>query len=146
MNHLLNVEMERLYIRPYESDDLEESFKLMQDKELFNFLHFDVMTYEEYQGLFQWLLQSYESKGSYFKYSFAVFLKSTGQMIGWVGVGNLDLLVGLKRLVAKVSPENKASRRIIQKLGFNFEYVLDNLPVEYAECNGELLYSIIIKG
>lgn len=92
MEHLLNVETERLYIRPYKTEDLEKSFNLMQDKELYEFLYFDVMTYEEYQGLFQWLIQSYESTGSDFKYSFAIFLKGSEELIGWVGVGNLDLL------------------------------------------------------
>jgi len=154
MNHLLNVETERLFIRPYRSEDLEKSFNLMQDKELYEYLHFDVMTHKEYQGLFHWLIQSYDSTGSDFKYSFAIFLKETEEFIGWVGVGNLDLLdkekeiyyltgknywgngyayeaaqavveysfktLGLNRLVAKVSPENFASKRIIEKLGFHF--------------------------
>jgi [ribosomal protein S5]-alanine N-acetyltransferase len=176
MNHLLDVETERLYIRPYRADDFEESYALMQDKDLFRFLHFDVMNYEEYQGLFNWLIQSYESKGNDYKYSFAIFLKETNQLIGWVGVGNLDLLenekeiyyligqkhwgngyayeaarevvnycfnsLGLNRVVAKVAPENQASKRIIEKLGFNLEYILNNLPEEHAECNGELLYSM----
>jgi [ribosomal protein S5]-alanine N-acetyltransferase len=176
MNHLLKVETERLYIRPYRTEDLEKSFNLMQDKELYKFLHFSVMSFEEYQGLFQWLLHSYDSQGTDFKYSFAIFLRGTEELIGWVGVGKLDLLewekeiyyligrsywgkgyayeaaravveysfktLGLNRLVAKVSPNNKASKRIIEKLGFHFEYVLDNLPEEHAECNGELLYSL----
>lgn len=176
MNHLLNVETERLCIRPYSKHDLDKSFKLMQEKELYKFLHFDVMSYEEYQGLFNWLLQSYESIGNNFKYSFAIFVKGTKQFVGWVGVGSLDLLksekeiyyligkefwgngyafeaaeavvsysvnaLGLNRIVAKVAPENKASKRIIEKLGFKFEYVLNNLPEEHAKCNGELLYSL----
>ncbi|WP_199618106.1 GNAT family N-acetyltransferase [Paenibacillus alkalitolerans] len=176
MNHLLNDETERLYIRPYRINDLEKSFNLMQDKELFKFLHFDLMTYEEYQGLFHWLLKSYESKGRNFKYSFAICLKNSEELIGWVGVGNLDLLdkekeiyylisrdywgngyafeaaqkvveysfntLGLNRLFAKVSPENISSKRIIEKLGFQFEYILDDLPEEHSECNGELLYSL----
>lgn len=31
MNHLLNVETERLCIRPYSKHDLDKSFKLMQE-------------------------------------------------------------------------------------------------------------------
>ncbi|WP_123040543.1 GNAT family N-acetyltransferase [Cohnella candidum] len=176
MNHLLDTKTDRLYIRPYRTDDFDKSFSLMQDKDLYRFLHFDVMNYVEYQGLFNWLIQSYESKGMDFKYSFAIILNETNQLIGWVGVGNLDFLqdekeiyylvgqdhwgkgfayeaaqevvnysfntLGLSRVVAKVAPENLASKRIIEKLGFKFEYELNNLPEEHAECNGELLYSL----
>lgn len=177
MQHLINVETERIIIRPYKTNDLEKSYKLMQDKELYEFLHFDVMTFEEYQFLFNWLLQSYDSVGNNFKYSFAIFLKDTNELIGWVGIGNLDCIsgekeiyyligkqfqgkgyafeaareiikygftnLGLNRIVAKVNPKNIASKRIIEKLGFNFEYVLENLTEEHAECNGEYLYSLI---
>lgn len=176
MQHLLTAETKRLIIRPYRASDLEESFKLMQDKELYEFLHFDIMTFKEYQSLFSWLLQSYESIGNDFKYSFAICLKHTNQLIGWVGIGNLDCkdgekeiyyligksfqgkgyafeaarqiieygftVLGLNRVVAKVDPQNMASKRIIEKLGFNFEYILDNMPEQHKECNGEYLYSL----
>ncbi len=88
MEHLLVAETERLYIRPYRADDYEQSYALMQDKALYRFLHFDVMNAEAYQGLFHWLIQSYESKGNDYKYSFAILLKETNQIIGWVGIGN----------------------------------------------------------
>lgn len=51
-------------------------------------------------------------------------------------------VLGLHRIVAKVNPENKASKQIIENLGFQFEHVLENLPEEHEECNGELLYSL----
>ena len=176
MEHLLDTETDRLFIRPYRADDYEESYALMQDKELYRFLHFDVMNADEYQGLFHWLIQSYESKGNDYKYSFAIILKETNQLIGWAGVGNLDLLEnekeiyyligqqhwgngyayeaakevvkyafnsrGLNRVVAKVDPDNAASKRIIEKLGFRYESTLNNLPVKHEECNGELLYAL----
>jgi ribosomal-protein-alanine N-acetyltransferase len=177
MNRLLHTETERLVIRPYTENDLEESFLLMQEKALFTYLHFDVMTFDEYKGLFQWLIHSYKAgdQGN-FKYSFAICMKESGQIIGWVGVGTLDIIkgekeiyyligkdfwgngyafeavqeivkysfetLGLQQVVAKVAPENKASKRIIEKAGFHFEQVLHDLPDEHADCNGELLYSL----
>lgn len=48
----------------------------------------------------------------------------------------------LHRIVAKVDPGNIASKRIIEKSGFTFKYVLNNLPLQYCECNGELLYAL----
>ncbi|WP_254457136.1 GNAT family N-acetyltransferase [Brevibacillus sp. HB2.2] len=47
---------------------------------------------------------------------------------------------GLDRLYAKAHPDNKASVRIIERLGFSFERVLEGLTGDDEECNGEWLY------
>lgn len=176
----LLIETKRLIIRPYHANDLEPSYRLMQDKELYQFLEFDVLSYEEYQGLFQWLMESYEvSHEGEFKYSFAIILKETNQVIGWCGIGILELSkpdkevyyligrdhwgkgyafeamvsfleycfesLGQRKVVAKVNPENIASKRIIEKLGFRFEHILKDLPEEFSHCNGEWFYSIARK-
>lgn len=173
----MRIETKRLLIRPYQDEDFQESYELMQNKELFQYLHMDVMSLEEYRGLFHWLIQSYDTGlDEDFKYSFGVFLKDTNQFIGWAGIGGLDFqpddkeiyyLIGkdywgngyaseavaslihygfhdmkLRRIVAKVHPGNVASKRIIEKLGLRFEYVLEHLPAAFRECNGELLYSL----
>ncbi|MFC5471255.1 GNAT family N-acetyltransferase [Cohnella suwonensis] len=173
----LLIESNRLIIRPYNIDDLEQSFQLMQSKELYEFLEFDLLPFEEYQGLFHWLVNSYEiNLTEEFKYSFPIILKETNQMIGWCGIGILDFnkpekevyyLIGKDywnqgfaseamksfieycfnalmqhRIVAKVNEENIASKRIIENLGFHFEYVIKDLPEEFSHCNGELFYSL----
>jgi [ribosomal protein S5]-alanine N-acetyltransferase len=92
MNYVkkLYLETQRLIIRPYFEDDLMECFYLMQDKELFEFKNMDVMTLDEYKGLFKWLIDSYNSgTDKNFAYSFNIILKETGVHIGWVGLGNL---------------------------------------------------------
>ena len=177
MIHSMKLETTRLMIRPYQVKDLQESFELMRNKEVLLYMHMDVMSLEEYSGLFDWLIQGYD-KGldEDFKYSFGVFLKDTNTFIGWIGVGCLDFqrqdkeiyyLIGreywgkgyaseavaqlmhycfndikLQRIVAKVDPGNVASKRIIEKLGLRFEYVLENLQEDFSDCKGELLYSI----
>lgn len=92
MNMIKNMHLEtqRLIIRPYIESDLMECFYLMQDKELFKYKDMEVMTLDEYKGLFRWLIDSY-SMGSdkNFAYSFNIILKETGAHIGWVGLGNL---------------------------------------------------------
>ncbi|WGV57577.1 GNAT family N-acetyltransferase [Brevibacillus brevis] len=83
----------------------------------------------------------------------AIREKATGRFIGWCGVGVLDFLApekelyyligrdyGLDRLYAKAHPDNKASVRIIERLGFSFERVLEGLTGDDEECNGEWLY------
>ena len=49
----MRIETDRLIIRPYKEDDLMECFQLMQDKNLFHYLDMNVMTLEEYKGLFK---------------------------------------------------------------------------------------------
>ena len=84
----MKIETERLMIRPYVKEDLEDCFKLMQNKELFKYLDMEVMSYEEYKGLFSWLIDSYEvGFDENFKYSFNIILKESGKHIGWCGIG-----------------------------------------------------------
>lgn len=91
MVKLMHIETERLIIRPYVEQDLMDCFRLMQDKDLFRYMDMEVMSLEEYKGLFQWLIDSYNIgfDGDY-KYSFNILLKETGKHIGWVGVGGVD--------------------------------------------------------
>jgi ribosomal-protein-alanine N-acetyltransferase len=140
----LLIETAHLIIRPYRPSDLEPSFQLMQNKELFTYLHMDVMSLEEYQGLFNWLISSYDTDiEADFKYSFAIILKESDKLIGWCGVGGLEFhQMELPRLVAKVDARNMASKKIIEKLGFQFDHVISGLPEEFSDCNGELYYSL----
>lgn len=87
----MRIETRRLIIRPYIESDLLESFELMQNKEQLKYMPMEVMSFEEYKGLFKWLINSYEyDYDGDFKYSFAIFLKETGRFIGWCGVGDND--------------------------------------------------------
>jgi len=173
----MQITTERLIIRPYAVNDVMEAWRLMQDRELFTYLPMDVMPLDDYKGLFHWLIESYNTPFEEdFKYSFAITLKDSGEMIGWCGVGVLDLhpsekeiyyLIGrrywgngyaseavtalinycfgviqLPRIVAKVHPNNVASKKIIEQNGFKFEHILTGLTDEFSDCNGELYYSL----
>ncbi|KRE24949.1 GNAT family N-acetyltransferase [Paenibacillus sp. Soil522] len=48
---MMRLETERLIIRPYIESDLMESFELMQNPELFTYMHMGVLSFEEYKGL-----------------------------------------------------------------------------------------------
>lgn len=101
-------------------------------------------------------MESYEvSYEGEFKYSFAIILKGTNQVIGWCGIGTLDLskpdkevyyLIGRdhwgKGYAFEAMKSFIASKRIIDKLGFRFEHILKDLPQEFSHCNGEWFYSI----
>lgn len=93
------LETERLVIRPYIESDLLESFELMQNPELFTYLHMGVLSFEQYQRLFRWLMDSYNTPFDQpFKYSFAIRHKETGAFLGWCGVGVLDFSLSDKEL------------------------------------------------
>lgn len=47
--------------------------------------------------------------------------------------------MGLEKIIALAKPENIASNRVIQKLGFKFQYLLSGLPEEFDFYNGEPL-------
>jgi len=48
----------------------------------------------------------------------------------------------LSKLIAVVKPNNIASKNVLEKLGFNYEYIVSDLPEEFGFYNGELFYSI----
>ncbi|MCR1900142.1 GNAT family N-acetyltransferase [Irregularibacter muris] len=48
----------------------------------------------------------------------------------------------LKKLVAVVKPENRASQKVIEKLGFEYEGVVENLPEEFSFYEGERYYTL----
>jgi ribosomal-protein-alanine N-acetyltransferase len=173
----MKIETNRLLIRAYHENDLLEAFQLMQNKELFEHLPMEVMSFEEYKRLFNWLRDCYEKsyKDKWFKYSFVITDKNTGRQLGWCGVGSLDFnhnlkeifyLIGrpywgmgyaseaikglleyckntleIEEISAVVKPGNKASKRIIEKLEFNYEYTISGLSDEYDFYNGELFYT-----
>lgn len=86
----LCFETQRLIIRPFVEEDLMECFYLMQDKELFTYKPMDVMTLDEFRGLFKWWLDSNNGgTEKEFGHNFNIILKETGAQIGWVGLCNL---------------------------------------------------------
>ena len=77
----------------------------LQSKELFTYLHMDVMPLDEYNRLFQWLIASYGTPfDKDFKYSFGITLRETGKLIGWCGVGMLDLHPSDKEIYYFLNP------------------------------------------
>lgn len=122
----MKLETNRLIIRPYKEEDLLECFKLMQDKELFKYLDMTVMSFEEYKGLFNWLIHSYD-KGfdTDFKYSFNIILKETSAHIGWCGLGVLDYDIRKKEIYYLIGREHwrkgyaKEATEALLNYGFN---------------------------
>ncbi|MDU1411865.1 MAG: GNAT family N-acetyltransferase [Clostridium sp.] len=50
--------------------------------------------------------------------------------------------IGIKRIVALVKPDNIASKKVIDKIGMNFEKILKVDDLNYSGYDGELYYSM----
>lgn len=48
----------------------------------------------------------------------------------------------LKKLVAVVKPGNKASQRVLEKIGFKYKGIVKNVPEEFNFYEGELYYTL----
>lgn len=173
----MKLETDRLIIRPYKEEDLMDCFKLMQNPDLFTYLDMEVMAFEEYKGLFAWLMDSYNREfDEEFKYSFNIILKESGKHIGWCGVGGIEFnhkqkeiyyLIGkeywghgyakeavsalleycfqtirLDSIAALCKPENIASKKIIESLGFTYQNRIQGLSAEFDYFNGDLYYEL----
>lgn len=51
-------------------------------------------------------------------------------------------IIGLKRIIAVVKPDNIASRKVIEKMGMKFEKILNVDDINYSGYDGELYYAI----
>jgi ribosomal-protein-alanine N-acetyltransferase len=157
----MRIETSRLIIRPYKEDDMMECFQLMQDKELFKYLDMDVMSIEEYKGLFNWIIDSYNTGiDEDFKYSFAITLKENGIHVGWCGIGGIEYNHSAKEiyyLIGKSYWGNGYAREAAKALldyGFNIiglnEIVAickpDNIGSRKVIENMGLKYRYIVKG
>ena len=122
----IRLETERLIIRAYTEEDFTESFNLMQDKELFKYKDMEIMSLEEYRNLFDFIIGMNDVgfDGDY-KYSFVINLKETGENIGWVGIGGMDIDHAVKEIYYLISRKHQckgyaseASAAILE-FGFN---------------------------
>jgi RimJ/RimL family protein N-acetyltransferase len=143
------LETERLVLRQFTMDDLDELFRLRADPEVMRYI--GDQSRERVAQRLGYYISHYDSHGFGM---WAVMHKRTGTMIGWCGLVFLDETpevevgygvardywgqglmteaahaslrygfekIGLERIVAVAMPENLASRRIMEKLGMRFE-------------------------
>lgn len=143
------IETERLVLRPFTTEDLDELAGIRADPEVMRYI--GDQSRERVEQRLHYYISLYESHGFGM---WAVIDKETGVMIGWCGLIFLDETpevevgygvarpywgrglmteaaraslrygferAGLDRIVAVAMPENRASRRIMEKLGMHYE-------------------------
>lgn len=141
---LQTLETERLILRRYEEEDLEDLYEYLSDSKVVEFEPYKPMTMEEVRGNLAWRISTNEM--------IAVELKESGKMIGNVYLGKRDfetleigyvfnadfwgkgyakesceaLIVksfseGVHRIFAECDPHNPGSWKLLEKLGFERE-------------------------
>jgi ribosomal-protein-alanine N-acetyltransferase len=143
------IETERLVLRPFKPEDLDELVQLRADPLVMRYI--GDQSREKVEQRLQYYISHYEPHGFGM---WAVIDKGTRAMVGWCGLVFLDETpevevgygvardywgrglmteaaraslrygferAGLERIVAVAMPENTASRRIMEKLGMRYE-------------------------
>ena len=143
------IETERLVLREFTPEDLDELVRLRADPEVMRYI--GEQSREKVEQRLQYYISHYEPHGFGM---WAVVDKRTEAMVGWCGLIFLDETpevevgyglardywgqglmteaaraslrygferAGLLRIVAVAMPENAASRRIMEKLGMRYE-------------------------
>lgn len=138
------IQTERLILRRYKSDDLQDLFEYLSDETVVKYEPYAPMTVEEVKDNLKWRIETNEM--------IAVELKGTHKMIGNVYMGNKDFnsveigyvfnssywgngyayescneLIksafekGIHRIYAECDPNNTGSWKLLEKLGFQRE-------------------------
>ena len=139
-NKTIIVETERLILRRYEKDDLQDLFEYLSDAKVVEYEPYKPMTIDETRKNLEWRIGTDEMV--------AIELKSTHKMIGNVYLGKRDFEAleigyvfnrnywgkgyaaesskaliqrafseGIHRIYAECDPENKSSWKLLETLG-----------------------------
>lgn len=138
------AETERLILRRYRQEDIEDLFEYLSDQEVVKYEPYQPLTFEEAKENLQWRIGTDEM--------IAVELKSSHKMIGNVYMGRRDFEAveigyvfnrdywghgyavescealierafsnGVHRIYAECDPDNKSSWKLLEALGFQRE-------------------------
>jgi len=87
------IETERLLIKPYCMEDIEELYKVYSDEKVMAYIPEGVMSYEWVKDLIKWMVEfCYENNTpeNIIKFGVSVADKKTKKVVGWCGLGSLD--------------------------------------------------------
>ncbi len=143
-NKKIIAETERLILRRYQKEDIQDLFEYLSDEEVVKYEPYKPMTFEEAKGNLEWRISTDEM--------IAAELKKSHKMIGNVYLGRRDFdtlemgyvfnrsywghgyaaescnaLIrqafsnGVHRVYAECDPDNKSSWKLLEALGFRRE-------------------------
>ena len=87
------IETERLIIKPYCMEDIDDLYKVYSDEKVMAYIPEGVMSYEWVKDLIEWMVEyCYENNTpeNIIKFGVSVVDKEKNKVIGWCGLGSLD--------------------------------------------------------
>lgn len=89
----INIITNRLLIKPYCMDDIDDLYKIYSDEKVMSFIPEGVMSYEWVKDLIKWMVEYCYEKNTpenIIKFGVSLVDKETDRVIGWCGLGSLD--------------------------------------------------------
>lgn len=150
------IKTNRLILRDFIPSDWEAVFSFLSDPEVTQYMHFSAYSRSDFKRWFDWCLAN-DQKEYRVANNWAIVLQKTGQIIGWLGIGEpsgptidgerdfgfaLDKQywgngymtealqailayefeqLGSKRIYGMCEIGNKASARVMEKAGMQYE-------------------------
>jgi [ribosomal protein S5]-alanine N-acetyltransferase len=89
----LQIETERLFIRPYQLEDLHELFEAVSDPDFYTYIPEGLPSLEEIEGIIKWSIDCNQKNSieKLYKLNLVVIHKEFGKVIGFCGLGPYDL-------------------------------------------------------
>ena len=87
------VETRRVKLRPFIAEDLDRFRAIASEEEVLRYLpESDRMTPDQMKAVFHWLIECYASntRDRIRKLTLPIVVKSSGEIVGWCGLGPLD--------------------------------------------------------
>jgi ribosomal-protein-alanine N-acetyltransferase len=124
------IETSRVLLRPFEEADSSAFAAIASQDEVLEFLpSADRMTPGQLRGVFEWLLECYETNTleRIHKFTLPVVLKRTGEIVGWCGLGPLEFDQSEMELYFVISPEHWGEGLATEAAGALLSYAFDAL-------------------
>ena len=87
------IETERLIIKPFCMEDIDDLYKIYSDEKVMAYIPEGVMSYECVKDLIKWMVEYCYEKNTpenIIKFAVSVVDKEKKKVIGWCGLGSLD--------------------------------------------------------
>lgn len=104
----LHLETDWLIVRAYTMADLPALHRIVSQKAVMEYLPEGVMNREQTEKALRWIIECYRQNTprKIVKFSVGVVEKSTGQLIGWCGLGPLDFDVSEIEIYYGLAPSH----------------------------------------
>jgi ribosomal-protein-alanine N-acetyltransferase len=128
----VHIETDRLLLRPFTMRDLEAFRTIASQEAILEFLpRSDRMTAEQMKAVLAWLIECYDvnTPERIVKFTLPVVLRDSAEVVGWCGLGPLELDESETELYFVISTEHWGKGFATEAAGALLKYALGTLGV-----------------